>query len=209
MQFSALEDASTLATAGDGNIITDLGGIPGLNLARAALTPKAAHRIVSGLVSEEWQNWNLKYRAFSRQDFGHYYDIGARSASRPAPPIPGPIRELFPALRAAGWEGPDPTQCIVTLYPPGGALRWHIDNPAFGPTIAGVSLEAEWPIEFSPKGGSKTRDTRAMPLPVLSAYVMKDGARTEWFHQVPRQYGRARISLTFRTMLDDHEDDDG
>ena len=70
MQFSALEEASALAAAGDGNIITDLGGIPGLNLARAALTPREAHRIVSGLLSEEWQYWNRKYRAFSRRPHG-------------------------------------------------------------------------------------------------------------------------------------------
>ena len=58
-----------------------------LNLARAALTPAETRRIVDGLRREEWQRWNRKYRAFTRQDFGHYYDIGARSAEgyRPDP----------------------------------------------------------------------------------------------------------------------------
>ena len=60
--------------------MTELGAVPGLNLARAALTPAETRRIVDGLRREEWQRWNRKYRAFTRQDFGHYYDIGARSA---------------------------------------------------------------------------------------------------------------------------------
>ena len=180
-------------------------GILNLSLVTGALTKQQETEIVDGLRAERWQRWNRQYKAFIRQEFGRYYDIGGRSANVPAPPIPEEMRRLFPALRDAGWRGPDPTQCIVTAYPSGGGLGWHIDNPQFGPVIAGVSLEAEWPILFAPMNHFRRRDKRqsaerSIPLPRGSVYVMNGGARTNWYHHIPRRHGAPRISLTFRTM---------
>ncbi len=33
-------------------------------------------------------------------------------------------------------------QCLVTRYPPGAGIGWHVDAPQFGDCIAGVSLES-------------------------------------------------------------------
>ena len=107
------------------------------------------------------------------------------------------MAELFPALRAAGWQGEaDPTQVIVTRYPPGGRLGPHVDSAVFGPEVAGVSLCAEWPLAFRLKKGDPEV---LVPMPVLSAYVMRGPAREQWTHRVPAGKWE-RISLTFRTL---------
>lgn len=177
------------------DLVERVHGIDGLSLLRDAAGPEAAQRILENLRGEvhaRWRHW----RPFSRQDFGFEYDISSRGAN-PTTPIPPEIRALFPALRAAGWKGDDPTQVIVTRYPRGGSLGAHVDSPVFGPEVAGISLGAEWPIHFS--RGRRGRQEN-IPLPVLSAYVMRGSARQDWFHQVPPCFDGERISLTFRTM---------
>lgn len=177
------------------NLVEPVHGIDGLSLLRNAVAAEAAERILRNLrceVHAKWRHW----RPFSRQDFGFEYDISSRGAN-PTTPIPPEIRALFPPLREAGWQGDDPTQVIVTRYPRGGSLGAHIDSPVFGPEIAGISLGAEWPIHFS-RGRHGQKEN--IPLPVLSAYVMREGARRDWFHRVPPCYDGERISLTFRTM---------
>ena len=175
--------------------IERLHGIDGLSLIRHAISAEAAARIVERLQGEHWQRWR-HWRPFSRQDFGHTYDLSSRGVE-PAMPIPEEIAALFPALREAGWTGGDPTQVIVTRYPSGGSLGPHIDSPVFGPEIGGLSLETEWPIVFSQR---RHGPHESIPLPVLSAYVMRDTARTSWFHQIPPTIAAERISLTFRTL---------
>ncbi len=177
------------------NTVRNLMGIRGLSLRKEAVSEETARRIVRGLQSEQWARWR-HWRPFSRQDFGHEYNISSRNVG-PATPIPDEIRALFPALRDAGWTGADPTQVTVTRYPRGGSLGTHIDSPVFGPEIAGVSLETEWPILFSL---SKYEAATSIPLPVRSAYVMREGARTRWFHRIPPTNESERISLTFRTL---------
>lgn len=176
-------------------LVETVHGIEGLSLLRNAAGREAAEHILANLRNEvhaRWRHW----RPFSRQDFGFEYDIGSRGA-KPTTPIPDEIRALFPTLRAAGWRGEDPTQVIVTRYPRGGSLGAHIDSPVFGPEVAGISLGTEWPIHFS--RGRRGRQEN-IPLPVLSAYVMRSAARQDWYHQVPPCFDGERISLTFRTM---------
>lgn len=175
--------------------IERLHGIDGLSLARHAVSAEAAAQIVERLRGEHWQQWR-HWRPFSRQDFGFEYDLSSRGVN-PTTPIPEEIAALFPALRAAGWTGEDPTQVIVTRYPSGGSLGAHIDSPVFGPEVGGISLETEWPIVFSQR---RQGPHESIPLPVLSAYVMRETARTSWFHQIPPTMAGERISLTFRTL---------
>ena len=170
-------------------------GISGLSLLRAAISKERAATIADGLRDERWAQWR-HWRPFSRQDFGFAYDIGSRGVGGAAP-IPDEVRALFPALRDAGWVGPEPTQVIVTRYPRGGSLGTHIDSAVFGTEIAGLSLGTEWPILFST---NKYEPAKQIALPVLSAYVMRGAARTSWFHRIPPNHDGERISLTFRTL---------
>ena len=184
-------------TGSGGNTVHQVSGISGLSLLRAAISNERGTTITDGLRDERWARWR-HWRPFSRQDFGYAYDIGSRDVGRTVP-IPDEIRALFPALREAGWVGPDPTQVIVTRYPQGGSLGTHIDSAVFGPEVAGVSLGTEWPILFST---SKYEPAKPIPLPVLSAYVMRGPARTRWFHRIPPNHDGERISLTFRTLAE-------
>ena len=176
--------------------ITDVHGIPGLSLLPTAIDAELASRVSSALRSQRWKRWTWTYTKFARQDFGYEYNLRSRIAT-PTDPIPDELKALFPALRAAGWTGEEPNQVIVTRYPRGGSLGPHIDSDTFGPIIAGISLEAEWPISFSIRRGQD----HSIRLPVLSAYVMEEEARNRWFHRIPPNYEaeRERISLTFRT----------
>ena len=177
----------------------DVAGVRGLSLLTGATDAELARAILEGLETERWKRWR-HYRPFERQDFGYDYEISSREVHETTP-MPEEIRALFPALRAAGWTGPDPTQCIVTRYPEGGSLGPHIDAEAFGPVIGGVSLCNEWPIVFS-RGRAGTEER--IPLPTLSAYVMQGPARTSWTHRIPRTERRGRrTSLTFRTVLEE------
>ena len=189
------------------NRVDDVGGIRGLSLLRGAADAELVERIVAGIRGTVWTPWkNTKGRPlpagavspypWSRQDFGAEYNINTRGVGDAAP-IPAEMRALFPALRAAGWTGEDPGQVIVTRYPSGGKLGAHIDSAVFGPCIAGLSIGAEWPINYSIRKG----DEIAIPLPVLSVYTMQGPAREDWFHQIPPTHAGERISLTFRTVL--------
>ena len=133
--------------------------VRGLTLLAGAVPQETAEALLRALEGEEWARWRY-WRPFSRQDFGFEYDISSRGLN-PATPIPAAMRDLFPALRTAGWTGADPEQVIVTRYPPGGKLSRHIDAPVFGGVIAGLSLGAVWPIVFEPPrwgaGGGRGR----------------------------------------------------
>ena len=178
--------------------IENLDGISGLSLLREAVPAELGARIVTRLQGEHWKRWTDR-RPFSRQEFGYEYDIRGGDAA-PTDPIPGELLELIPAIRAAGWEGPDPTQIIVNRYPRGGGITAHIDRNIFGPEIAAVSLETEWPIIFA---SSYYAPGNVIALPVLSAYVMRGDARNRWYHKIAPQQSPERISITFRTMVGD------
>ena len=158
------------------NRVLNLNGIEGLSLLRAAIDRETAERIVRNLTTERWQRWR-HWRPFSRQDFGFEYDISSRNVNATTA-IPEEIQGLFPALREAGWTGSDPTQVIVTRYPDGGSLGTHIDSPVFGPEVAGISLQTEWPHRVQPAarreaarnpaaGTLRLRDVRTGKKPVV------------------------------------------
>ena len=194
--------ARTMAQAD--NRVRNVSGIEGLSLLRAAIDQEAAERIFRSLTTQEWKRWH-HWKPFSRQEFGFEYNISSRDVSATTA-IPEQIRALFPALREAGWTGPDPSQVIVNRYPNGGSLGAHIDSSVFGPEVGAISLQTEWPIEFSQRRGG---NVHAIPLPVLSAYVMRGGARTRWFHRIPPTHQAPRISLTFRTIAGSERSPDG
>ena len=107
----------------------------------------------------------------------------------------GELRKNSAGLPAAQEPGP-PADLRARLRLEMATLRAHIGFDTFGPTIAGVGLETEWPL----CSGIRKGDDIAIPLPVRSACVMQGQARDNWFHQVPPTCNGERISLTFRTM---------
>ena len=60
---------------------------------------------------------------------------------------------------------------------------------SLGPEVAAVSLGAQWPIVVSRR---RHGPREVIPLPALSAYVMRGLARTDWFHQIPPRHQAER-----------------
>lgn len=99
---------------------------------------------------ETWTNWaeNLTFEhQVSRgkrmkrgyEMFGYEYVTVGREL-RPAKIFPDVLKSLTAKFVAVCAPDTDFNQCIVTKYPPGAGIGWHIDAPSFGDCIAGMSL---------------------------------------------------------------------
>jgi alkylated DNA repair dioxygenase AlkB len=127
--------------------------------------------------------------------YGSDYLSASRSARNPAPPIPeflAPVRDRATAI--AEVDATTLTQAIVWRYPAKAGINWHIDNPAFGPVVCGVSLGASAVLHLE-RSGSKVRQR----VDAGSLYVLRDEARYEWKHKVDGNTDE-RYSITFRSM---------
>ena len=99
-----------------------------------------------------------------------------------------------------------PENCVINEYIPPLGIGTHRDYPAFGPTIACVSLGSDIIIEFvHSELGLKV----PLYVPARSLWVIKGEARSVWKHGIAARFtdviegerrlrGR-RISITFRT----------
>lgn len=127
-------------------------------------------------------------------DYG--YDAGTVApAAAPPPPFLDAVR-----ARAAALIGRRPEELAMVLalrYPPGAAIGWHRDRPAFGPEVVGISLLAESVMRLRPAG--VTRGGVRVTLAPRSAYVLAGPARSQWQHSVPAVKA-LRYSVTFRTL---------
>ena len=94
--------------------------------------------------------------------------------------------------------------CLMNLYHNGGeGMAYHSDDEkVLGKitTIASVTLGAERNFLFKHK---RTKETVAIILEHGSLLVMKEETQVNWMHRLPptTKVKRARINLTFRTML--------
>jgi alkylated DNA repair dioxygenase AlkB len=99
-----------------------------------------------------------------------------------------------------------PENCVINEYLPPLGIGPHKDYPAFGSTIACVSLASAVILDLM----SPDRATRIpVDVPARSLWVMTGEARSRWMHGIAarltdtvagerRKRGR-RVSVTFRT----------
>lgn len=99
-----------------------------------------------------------------------------------------------------------PENCVINEYVPPLGIGPHKDYPAFGPTIACVSLGSDIVLDFKhPERGLRV----PVYVPARSLWVITGEARSVWQHGIAsrltdviegerRPRGR-RISVTFRT----------
>ena len=99
-----------------------------------------------------------------------------------------------------------PENCVINEYIPPLGIGPHKDYPAFGPTIACVSLGSDIVLDF-------THPERSARVPVVvparSFWVITGEARSKWMHGIAarltdviegeRRKRRRRVSITFRT----------
>jgi alkylated DNA repair dioxygenase AlkB len=87
------------------------------------------------------------------------------------------------------------------------SVSWHSDDePELGmnPVIASVSFGATRPFQFKHKHNPDLR--LSLDLTPGSLLLMRGTTQAYWKHQIPKSKVpcRARINLTFRTMLNPH-----
>jgi DNA oxidative demethylase len=129
--------------------------------------------------------------------YGLDYDYEART------PMPGeavpdwlvPARSL--AAEFAGFAPDELAEILVQRYPPGSAIGWHRDAPAFD-TVIGLSLGGFSRLRFQ-RGKREAREVFEIGLEARSAYVLAGEARRSWEHSIPPTK-ELRYSITFRTL---------
>lgn len=127
--------------------------------------------------------------------FGLDYRTGARTLADAAP-LPDwllPVRDR--AATAAGLQPASLEQALVTEYPAGAAIGWHIDHAQFGDTIVAISLLGRAVMQLRPIGGPTILRQELAPR---SLYLLGPTLRYEHHHRVVcRDY---RISITLRSI---------
>lgn len=129
--------------------------------------------------------------------FGWRYGY-ATWAIAPGPPLPPFLEPLRVGAAALAGAAPGAlAEVLVTEYPPGAAIGWHRDAPAFG-DVVGVSLLAPCRLRFR-RGTGRAAATWEIVLEPRSAYLLSGGARWAWQHSIPAVKA-PRYSVTLRTL---------
>ena len=170
------------------------------------VTPAEEARILLRISQAPWLT-ELRRRV---QHYGFRYDY--RGSSRPAPAAPFPRWTTCMADRLRPhFGGVVPVQCIVNEYRPGQGIGMHADHRDFGGVVASLSLGADWPMRFRPRG-TRPYAAGAMPgdevavLPRRSVLVLARAARWNFMHGIDRadsaRESATRVSATFRTLAE-------
>lgn len=173
-----------------------------MRLVRDFVTAAEEEMLAKAVDERPWLD-DLKRRV---QHYGWRYAYKGRTVS-PDDDL-GPLPEFLEpyAARVADATGATrPDQIIVNEYLPGQGIAPHVDAPAFGPTIASLSLLSTTFMDLT--NGDRRVELR---LPERSLLILQGQARTGWRHsirarksdvfegtRVPRA---RRLSLTFRSV---------
>ena len=103
-------------------------------------------------------------------------------------------------LALAGRTVADFRLCTALHYPPGGAIGWHADNRAFGPTVLSLSLgtPARLQLQRATRGALTEGDVVEHELAPRSLFVLAGESRALWQHRVCPVRAE-RYSLTVRS----------
>jgi len=132
----------------------------------------------------------------------HHFGWNYGPQQRNLTPAPDPIPDWLLPLRdrCAEWaqsQAQDFQQAIVTLYGQKDAgIGPHIDAPAFGPCVLGVSLRSAVEMVFEREGVRY-----AATLEPRSLYVMRGEARYSWKHAIYKIQTPPRLSVVFRSVV--------
>ena len=103
-------------------------------------------------------------------------------------------------LALAGRTIADFALCTALHYPPGGAIGWHADNRAFGPTVLSLSLGAPARLQLQRPSSDDGPATAVIEqeLAPRSLFVLAGESRLAWQHRVCPVRAE-RYSLTVRS----------
>lgn len=197
-------------------------GLPGLYFIPDFISPAEQAAVLADVLNGPWTDDRSKKRKV--QMFGPWrterYTIDPTKPGTPHPQYSAGLaariaKEMKKLPEDGGMKAEDfasflkvgsDTECqlIINQYFPSDELDFHFDNPkAYGPVIAGLSLEGDGIISFRSRGRSVD-----VALPPRSLYLMTGDSRYKWRHGMVE--GKActsdrRISLTWRNQLKDRE----
>lgn len=190
----------------------EVSSIPGLYYFPEFLDCESQQQVVRRI--DDGNHWrdDLERRV---QHYGWRYDYRTRTIapSMYLGPLPGWLAVIAVRLhRETALFDRVPDQAIVNEYEPGQGIALHADRQCFGAAVATISLEDDWEMKLRPVTGGANDDRRIM-LVRGSALVMTGTARYRWLHGIEkrkteknedgsRRERRRRLSLTFRTVLD-------
>lgn len=178
--------------------------IPGLSLFEDFITPQVETQLTADIDSLPWDD-SLHRRV---QQYGpRYVHRTGSMAGDGLRPIPTCLQALIARLGAI--MGEVPNQIIINEYLQGQGIAKHIDSPEFfGEVIASLSLLSGAMMRFDDLGPPEIRKRHELYLQPRSLLVLRDEARSQWRHEVPKRsadpVGKSmiersrRISVTFR-----------
>jgi alkylated DNA repair dioxygenase AlkB len=112
----------------------------------------------------------------------------------PAPAVPAYLHDMRQRVAAVtGLAAVDLAQAIVSRYPDGGNIGWHVDHASFGAVVACISILG--PATLLLRGlGSHVR----VSVAPRSLYILRDDARVSFEHKVVAH--ALRYSITLRLL---------
>lgn len=175
------------------------GAPQGLRYIPALISSEEEQHLLDHLCRESvWSPPVMRGQAAKRLvlHFGFSYAYNSRSLE-PAAPLPPYLLDLRRcAAKAAGQPAENFHQVIVSQYPAGSAIGWHIDAPVFGDPILGVSLGAPCSMGFRGPGSARFK----VLLEPRSLLILSGEARKLWQHRTSPVRG-LRYSITLRPVL--------
>src|ERR1017187_3312599 len=162
------------------------------------LAPEEMRRLFGNVQQLEYLHDTFRGQATKRASacFGRVY-VAAGRQLKPAAGFPDWLLALVE--RALPYCPADAhfEQCIISRYPPGAGIGWHMDAHYFGDSILGICVGGDGRLRFRPLGSRSA--TAEVTTTSGSLYVMQEAARWEYEHDVvPVQ--DERYSLTFRGL---------
>jgi alkylated DNA repair protein (DNA oxidative demethylase) len=195
---------------------------PGFLYVPDLLSPQEERALVAWFAgSPAWNEVTFRGQTARRRalSFGARYLAQGRRLL-PAPPLPPELvvyrdRMLEAAcaglgrdLTLAGRTGQDFALCTALDYPPGAAIGWHADNPAFGPTVLSLSLGSAARLQLQRAGAAETSEVLEQELAPRSVFVLAGEARSSWQHRLCPVRAQ-RYSLTVRAAASDRRHQPG
>lgn len=165
------------------------------------LSPEQQAALLGKLQSLDYRHDTHRGQRLKRAhaQFGYAYAATGRKLERAAE-FPDFLRALIDQARAYYEDGPPLNQCMVTRYPPGAGIGWHVDARRFAECILGISLGGPARFQFGLQGTKQA--CWEVKLLSGSLYAMRGPARWNFEHQVP-PVKVERYSLTFRHVTGD------
>jgi alkylated DNA repair dioxygenase AlkB len=176
--------------------------VPGLRLVPDYLNANQEHFLLEQVEKGSWQT-DYKRRI---QQYGVGYASGRGQPPTWSRDFPDWLMQLARRIQRDAPMERLPENSVINEYVPPQGIGPHKDYPAFGPSVACVSLGSDVILDFTePEEGLRV----PVLVPARSLWVITGPARWQWEHGIAprlrdvvngqrRTRGR-RISITFRT----------